>query len=210
MPAFLVKFTSQILIMNSIISEQCKVQNKDKYDLGRFMQYFAKIKKRVSGLLIQEFTPSQKRDFMEALSLSHENDLFPEDIVDMAIELLGRRSRDLSSIHLRGEMMQKAILSEKWNIRTASMFVSDANQDYRGLWNHLLKTAKFFTDRGDSLGDLLLDRSMQFPAWFRILVTSAPDPLIIEKYRERAKLELNSRLRRFIRASGLDLDRICE
>lgn len=59
-----------------------------------------------------------------------------------------------------------------------------------------LTNALEFTNR--SLENILLDNSIQFFPWFRIIITSEPNQKVIDAYGETAKNQMNERLKAFL------------
>ena len=178
--------------------------------LDRLKEYFKKVKQETLGENLYIPTPLQELDFKEALSLCKKYDLAPEDIVDLAVELLGKADVQLSTIHLRGALVKKALVSEIVNDPKHARLVTSENLAISDVWQQQIYLLKTYTRNNESPEDVLLDASLKFYSWFRILVPETPIAALINKYRDIARRELDYKIKRYVRRIGLDLCRICE
>jgi hypothetical protein len=174
----------------------------------RIKNYFRKAIFLEGFPLESSSTPLQEADFKEALLLCEEYELAPEDIVDLADEKLEKSSERLSSFHLRGALVKKALNAEVANSSRNSMLLTNDNISIEELWEGARRTVNIYTSNVRSTKDVLIDSSFKYFAWFRILVTEEPVPEIIEKYRHIALKELDYKVKKFIRKNGLDMSRI--
>lgn len=191
------------LLENQLFSE-------DLEHITRISEYFRKVKSEIQGSDHWEYTPLQEVDFKEALLISKEYELAPEDIVDLALEVLGNADSHFSTIHLRGSLVKKALKAEIVNNSRNTGLVTDENLEIDDVWIDQLRLLKIYIRNGEQAEDVLLSSSLNFLPWFRILVTEVPNPSIIEKYQHAAARALDYKIKRFIRRNGLDLSRICE
>lgn len=180
----------------------------DINSLMRIKNYFRKAIFLEGFPLESSSTPLQEADFKEALLLCEEYKLAPEDIVDLADEKLEKSSERLSSFHLRGALVKKALNAEVANSSRNSMLLTNDNISIEELWEGARRTVNIYTSNVRSTKDVLMDSSFKYFAWFRILVTEEPVPEIIEKYRHIALKELDYKVKKFIRKNGLDMSRI--
>jgi hypothetical protein len=178
--------------------------------LDRLKQYFKKVKQETLGEDTWISSVLQELDFKEALLLCKKYDLAPEDIVDLAVELLRKADVQLSTIHLRGALVKKALVSEIVNDPKYTGLVTSENLAISDVWQQQIYLLKTYTRNNESPEDVLLDASLKFYSWFRILVPETPIAALINKYRDIARRELNYKIKKFVRRSGLDLSRICE
>ena len=188
------------------------LETVDPERLARMKRYFLKVKKENGYSSDYISTPIQEKDFRDALLLCEQFDLAAEDIVDLAVELLAESSTRLSSIHLRGILVEKALRAEIWNSMKNSALSTDENLDIESIWIYYTGLFRIYTRNQESaemLENALLDSSLKFAGWFRILFTPSPNSRIIDKYKHIAIKELNYKIKRFIRRKGLDLSRIC-
>lgn len=61
---------------------------------------------------------------------------------------------------------------------------------------------------GRKVENILMDDDIPLSPWFRICISVAPIPEVIEKYRPQAKEEFNDELKNFLDSKGLDSTRI--
>lgn len=183
---------------------------EDLERLVRLRQYFKKVKKDIRGSDYYRSAPLQELDFKEALLLCKEYELAPEDIVDLAVELLGKADARFSTIHLRGPLVKKALKAEIVNNPRYTGLVTNENLEMEDVWRAQCSLLEVYIKNGESAEDVLSSSSLKFYSWFRILVTEVPIPSIIERYQRTAACELDYKIKRFIRRSGLDLSRICK
>lgn len=76
----------------------------------------------------------------------------------------------------------------------------------------LFETCKGYVERqvlyvGRNLESVLLDDNIDLPAWFRVVASAAPIPSVMQKYRERARNEVDVTLLEFLKDKGLDTKR---
>lgn len=86
--------------------------------------------------------------------------------------------------------------------------ITNFTEDYERLWAQQYDLVMRYVKAGDSVKSVLMDSSLKFFAWFRILATPERDPDVIKKYKRIAKLELTPKLIEFIKQEKLDADRI--
>jgi hypothetical protein len=190
--------------------EEDNLQEQESEDLSVLKQYFLKVKRNIDEGYCYISTPSKEDDFRAALEICKEYDLTPEDLVDLAVELLAHNSHRLSSVHLRGGLVRKFLVAEVLNNSKNCALGANENLPLDRFWDHYETIVKLYENRGEPREDVLFDSSLKFHAWFRILATEKPCPRIIEKYKHIAIKELDYRIKRFIRRNGLDLSRICD
>jgi hypothetical protein len=111
--------------------------------------------------------------------------------------------------HLRGGNVDKFFDILKTSPEdTYTVEITNDNLDYAEVWRHQHELAMRYIRRGESTESVLIDSSLKFFAWYRILSTPKAHPEIIAKYKHIARKEINPRLREFIAQEGLPLERI--
>ena len=183
-------------------------ESQNEY-LSRIRIYFEAEKRKFLSSYVYVPTRSQEEDFKDALKLCREYDLAPEDIVDLAVELLADTRSRLSSIYLRGPLVRKALLAEVVNNSRNTGLATNDNIECDDIWGNFLTLVKRYMKNGEQQEDILLNSSLKLHGWFRILVTENPNQKVIDKYKHIANKELSYKIKRFIRKQGLDLSRIC-
>ena len=89
-----------------------------------------------------------------------------------------------------------------------STLVTSETLSFERVWDQQKALLLNQVEQGRKMEDILLDSSMKFFAWFRILATTTRLPSVAKKYKKTAKLELTGRLREFIEERQLDIGRI--
>ena len=194
---------------NNEDSKNGKSVESEKQSLLRIQTYFEAEKRKFISSYVYLPTRFQEEDFKDALKLCREYDLAPEDIVDLAVELLVDNRSQVSSIHLRGPLVRNALLAEIVNNSRNTGLVTNDNIECDDIWKQLVSLVKLYIKNGEQQDDILLNSSLKLYGWFRILATEYPNQKVIDKYKHIANKELNYKIRRFIRKQGLDLSRIC-
>jgi hypothetical protein len=86
--------------------------------------------------------------------------------------------------------------------------ITNFTEDYERIWAQQYDLVQRYLKTGDTIKAILMDSSLKFFAWFRILSTPDRDPEIIKKYKHIAKLELTQKLQEFIHQENLDITRL--
>jgi hypothetical protein len=172
------------------------------------VHYFCE-KKR---LTIKNYTynPSNTWDdyFKEAAVLCADYELPPSTYIQKMYERMEPKVQFFTPEHIRGEKVEALLKS--WQSQGETSYVveiTNANLDYRDLWEHQENLARRLLRPDETYEELMLDSSLKFFGWFRILSTEERNMKIIEKYRHIARKEMTQALKDFIVQNGLDLDR---
>jgi hypothetical protein len=86
--------------------------------------------------------------------------------------------------------------------------ITNATLSLEDVWKYQHELAMRYIKRGETTHSVLMDSSLKFFAWYRILSTPERDMEIIKKYKHIARKEMTNALREFIESEGLDIDRI--
>lgn len=158
-----------------------------------------------------EYVPTIKGGayFREAAVLCDKYELSPAEYMQIMYDRMGERKEFFSSEHIRGGNVQKVLEQIKSGAREVykvEMTIHDL--DYGDVWDQQHDLAMRYISRGESVESVLMDSSLKFFAWYRILSTPRMIPEVVEKYKHIAKKELTSALLEFVKKEGLDIDRI--
>lgn len=172
--------------------------------------YYFVEKKRLS-IKDYRYMASIKWDkyFEEAAELCQQHQLTPQAYIQKMYDRMEDRKQFFSPEHIRGGNVAKFLsLLGKENDSTYVVEITNDNIEYADVWRQQTDLAMRYIRRGESVESVLLDSSLKFFGWYRILSTPKPYPNIIDKYNEIAKKEMNPRLRAFLLQENLDVDRI--
>ena len=152
---------------------------------------------------------ADKNYFIAAAKLCAKHELDPATYVQIMYDRLDPNKRAFFSPKcLQGVKVEYYIESNKDTGDSLKIELTNANIDPADLWRHQHELASLYIRRGESVESVLLDSSLKFFAWFRILATPNRVPAIIDKYKRIAKKEMTSKLLDFARSENLDLDRL--
>lgn len=170
--------------------------------------YFFEEKKRLTNKNYRYIDSEENRKhFKKAAKLCEQSGLHPGKFVQSLYDNMGKHKTYFSPKHLAGPTALK-ILEEKDPAESYQVEITNATLKYPDIWRYQHEMAMMYIARGEPVESVLMDSSLKFFAWFRILSTPDRVPAIIKKYKHIAKDELNPKLREFIEESGLDIDRI--
>jgi len=148
--------------------------------------------------------------FCEAAKLCEESELHPAQYIEIMWERMGDKKEFFGTSHLRGPGAKKAIAEYFEDGDNYNVEITNANLEYNDLWNYQKELAMRYMRNGRTIKSILMDSSLKFFAWFRILVTEEKDDEIIKKYKHIAKKEFNSGLLDFAKQHNLEINRILD
>jgi hypothetical protein len=158
-----------------------------------------------------EYTPTIKGEayFREAAVLCDKHNMTPAEYIQIMYDRMGDRKEFFSSEHIRGGNVQKVlekVQTGEVTVYTVEMTIHDL--DFGDVWDQQRNLAMRYISRGESVESVLMDSSLKFFAWYRILSTPRPYMPVIEKYKHIAQKELTPALLEFVKREKLDIDRI--
>ena len=154
-------------------------------------------------------TPAENENFREAARLCDELEMDPAIFVQLLYDRMGDKKAFFSSKHLRGTAAKTYLTCKKGETEfTWKIEITNDTVDPEAIFNYQKELAMVYISRGEDPASVLIDSSLKFFAWFRILATPNPVPEIIDKYKHIAKKELTSKLLDFFKKEGLDLNRL--
>lgn len=155
------------------------------------------------------YIPADKytENFKEAARLCTRHELHPARYVNVIYDNLEKKEF-FSPSHLCGAGAVKAIQKVLETGNDYKVEITNATIDYADVWQQQRNLAMIYVKHGESVESVLMDSSLKFFAWYRILSTPEKNMEIVSKYKRIARDELNRNLTEFIKAQGLDLDRI--
>lgn len=146
--------------------------------------------------------------FIAAAKICEKHELDPATYVQIMYDRMDFKKEFFSPKCLQGAKVEFYIESHKNTGDSLKVELTNANIDPADLWRHQHELASLYIRRGESVESVLMDSSLKFFAWFRILATPNRVPAIITKYKHIAKKEMTSRLVEFAKSENLDLDRL--
>jgi len=121
---------------------------------------------------------------------------------------MGENKEFFGPQHLQGKNVKAAIKDMADNLESYNVDVNNATLSYDDLWNFQHQLAMNYLHHGEDLHDILMDSSIKFFGWFRILATPERDDGVIKKYRKIAQDEVTKDFEAFAKKYNLDLSRI--
>ena len=146
--------------------------------------------------------------FNKAAILCHELQINPAEYVQIIWDRMGDKKEFFGPQHLQGEAIKHAIEEMKNSFDYYKIEINNATLPYDDLWKYQHLLASNYINHGEDIHDVLMDSSIKFFAWFRILYTPEKDDEVIKKYRKIAKQEITKDFEEFAKKYELDLRRI--
>lgn len=147
--------------------------------------------------------------FEQAAELCNEYELDAAAYVHMLFERMGNKKEFFSPKCLQGTAVNHFLASRVTNPEdTYKVEITNATLDPEELWEFQHELAMRYIKLGRSVESVLMDSSLKFFGWFRILATPNTVPEIVDKYKHIAKKEMTSKLQDFAKSQNLDLNRI--
>lgn len=170
--------------------------------------YFFEEKKRLTNKNYRYIDSEENRKhFNRAAELCEELNMHPGVYVQNLYDDMGKHKEYFSPKHLAGTSVKKRLTENPDDYKVE---ITNSTLDYEDVWKYQHELAMMYIKRGESTESVLMDSSLKFFAWFRILATPRKHPGIIKKYKHIAKKEMNPRLMEFIKKEKLDADRILD
>ena len=149
---------------------------------------------------------ANKQNMLAAARLCHKYNMHPSTFVRVIYDSLSYKAKaNFTTAQLQSDTAEQKIRAF---LNSPDSELNNTNIDYKELWAQQLADARKFMSYGLSCKEVLMDATLNFYAWFRLLATPNRDEDIIFKFGKTARLEMDDRLLRFIREEGLDLERI--
>ena len=146
--------------------------------------------------------------FRRAAALCVEYELDAATFVQIMYDRMETKKEFFSPKCLQGVKAKFFLEENKDDSASWKIEITNASLDPSQLWRYQHELATRYISRGESVESVLMDSSLKFFAWFRILATPDRVPEIISKYKHIAKKEMTSRLLEFARSENLDVDRL--
>jgi len=153
-------------------------------------------------------TPANEAYIQKAAALCIEFELDAAAYIQIMYDRMGTKKEFFTTKCLQGDKAKYYLASEKENYTDLKVEITNANLDPADMWRHQHELAMLYIRRGESVESVLMDSSLKFFGWFRILATPNRYQPIIDKYRHIAKKELTGRLMDFMQSENLDMDRL--
>jgi len=170
--------------------------------------FYYEEKKRLTSKDYKHFdTVASSEHFKEAALLCAEFELDPATYIQIMYDRMGDIKKFFAPEHLRGTKA-RFFLSDKKDNSGLKIELTNHNLPIEEIWRHQHEMAMVYVIRGEPVESVLIDSSLKFFAWFRILATPNRVPAIIDKYKKIAKKEMTSSILEFAKSENLDLDRL--
>jgi hypothetical protein len=159
------------------------------------------------------YIPTQNDDsyFQKAAQLCEKCELHPGKYVNLLYDRMETKKEFFKPQCLQGTKVEHFLVDyNSGATESYEVEITNATIDYQSLWTHQHELALRYIRQGEDVSSVLLNSSLKFFAWYRILSTPRPVPAVIEKYKLIARKELNNRLTEFIKSENLDISRILD
>lgn len=172
--------------------------------------YYFVEKKRLSRRTYQYVSTITWDDyFREAAILCSQYEMTAAGYIQRMYDRMESKKEFFTPEHIRGGNISKMLAQDKTNgEETYKVEITNSTLGYEDVWKYQHELAMRYIRRGETVESVLIDSSLKFFAWYRILSTPRPYPEIIKKYKHIAKKEMTGGLRKFAEQEGLDLERL--
>jgi hypothetical protein len=143
---------------------------------------------------------------VKAAKLCLEHQLDAATFVQKMYDRMGEQVGFFSPKCLQGTKAAFSLSQD--DLHTWKIEVTNATLSPEDMWRYQHELASKYISNGESVESVLIDSSLKFFAWFRILATPDRVPSIITKYKHIAKKEMTNGLIAFAKSEQLDLDRL--
>ena len=182
----------------------------EKHTLDDIVFFYTEKKRLTNKNFKYIDTPSNQNYMKLGAVLCEELKLHPGVFVQTIYDNMGDAKAFFSPKHLQGKNVKKLFESKDNGLDSYRVEITNATLEYEDIWKYQHELAMLYIKNGEAPESVLLDSSLKFFAWFRILATPDKYPAIIKKYKHIAKKEMNPRLLAFAKAEGLDIERILD
>jgi hypothetical protein len=180
----------------------------DKRLIDDLVFYYEEKKRLTNKNFKYRDTPADRSYFQEAGELCEAHELDPATYVQLMYDRMETKKEFFSPKCLQGVKAKYFLEEHKNNFDSWKIEITNASLDVSALWRYQHELATLYIRRGESVESVLIDSSLKFFAWFRILATPNRVPAIIDKYKNIAKKEMTSKIIEFAKSENLDLDRL--
>jgi hypothetical protein len=177
--------------------------------INELIYYFTEKKRLTRKNYTYISTVKWDKYFEEAAKLCDKHKMTAHEYIQKMYDRMEPRTEFFSPEHIRGGNVANFLKQVKEAEQdTYVVEITNDNLDYADVWRQQHDLAMRYIRRGESVESVLIDSSLKFFAWYRILSTPKAYPEIIDKYKHIAQKEMNPRLHAFAMQEGLALDRV--
>jgi hypothetical protein len=158
-----------------------------------------------------EYIPTVKWGayFREAAQLCDKYEMHPSSYIQKMYDRMEAKKEFFSPEHIRGGNVSKMLDRDKDSgEETYKVEITNATLTYDSMWQYQHELAMRYIRNGVTVEEVLMDSSLKFFAWYRILSTPSRNERVIAKYKHIARKEMTSALKDFAAQEGLDITRI--
>lgn len=170
--------------------------------------YFEEKKRLQNKRYSHNFSKTDHDYFNNAARICEELEISPAVFVQTLYDRMGDKKNFFAPKHLGAENVRKFFQNKKEEGDDFKIEITNSTLSYEDIWQYQHELAMMYIKAGETVESILMDSSLKFFAWYRILSTPRPNQEIINKYKHIAKQEWNKTLERFAIAEGLDVGRI--
>jgi hypothetical protein len=157
-------------------------------------------------------TPAVEQHLTKAVYFCEDLNVHPAELVNTAYEMMGNKKEYFGLKNLYGTAL-KHKLNESRAVRPTDTIIAEvtlATIDIGLLWDAQVDMLYRYLGLGYSEETILMNSSLKFYAWFRLIVSEKVYPEVSAKYHDVAVKELrnNPSLRKFLKDNNLPIERI--
>lgn len=184
------------------------IQETDPRLLEDLIHYFNEKKRLTIRNYVHRSSEKDEKAFATAAKLCKQYELDPGTYVQLIYDRFGVKPAYFSPMCLQGTKVVHFLEDRKKEDNSYIIEETNASLTPEKIWNQQKSLAMIYINNGESTASVLMNSSLKFFAWFRILSTPDRYEPVIDKYKHIARKELTTSITEYAKSSGLDIDRI--
>lgn len=172
------------------------------------VHYFNEKKRLTIKGYLHKFSKADEKLFNDAALLCSKYELDPASFIEMLYERMGGKKNFFNPSCLQGTAVDYFLKEQTSGENTYKVEITNITIDPADIWEQQMQLAQLYMRKGENIEDILMNSSLKFFAWFRILCTPNRITAVIDKYVRIARKEINQKIIDFAKSAGLDIHRI--
>lgn len=184
------------------------IQETDPRLIEDLIHYFNEKKRLTIRNYVHRSSEADIKYFEAAARLCKQHELDAATYTQLMYDRLGDKPAFFSPRCLQGKKVEFFLEDRKTNDTSYIIEETNASLTPEKIWNQQTSLAMIYINNGESTASVLMNSSLKFFAWFRILATPDRYEPVISKYKHIARKELTTSITEYAKSAGLDIDRI--
>jgi len=183
-------------------------QKADPRLVADIIHHFNEKKRLTIRNYVHRSSEKDEKAFDTAANLCTRYELDPGTYVQLIYDRFGVKPAYFAPMCLQGTKVVHFLEDRKKENTGYIIEETNASLTPEKIWNQQTSLAMIYINNGESTASVLMNSSLKFFAWFRILSTPDRYEPVIAKYKHIARKELTTSIKEYAKSAGLDIDRI--